>query len=229
VSLHEVTDIFNKSKEKIPGKGALARRILWGAVLALATVGAFTHLPWLLDRTLWQSFGFSVAPASAYYQLSIENRTDWALTVRCEVVNDREFGATSAWEVFCTRMAGHAQEAVFIIAPGESRNIILPSGEYASIGMLLLTTYTQVESPGTAAANQRVAIYLLSWFEASSQGISEKGGPTVPVLKLKPEDFLLIDKHVDSPANAIEIVRRSPENLRIDSNWQSMREEDETH
>jgi hypothetical protein len=82
-----------------------------------------------------------------------------------------------------------------------------------------------MESAGLGSAKQDVAVYLLSWYEASYQMLEGEGEPGVPVLAIEDSDFVTLDWSVDRPSARIRVLRKIPKGVTESSNWNKSNQE----
>ncbi len=82
---------------------------------------------------------------------------------------------------------------------------------------------TEIESAGLASAKQDVAVYLLSWYEASYQTTEGEGDSGLPVLEIEDSDFVALDSSVDRPSAKIRVLTKRPKGVTRLSNWSESR------
>ena len=192
-----------------------AKVVIAGVALAFI----IDHGAWMAPALLYRTVSSTQPPASAYYDLEIRNDTNKPLMICAELLNDREFKTYLPREEYRRIKLGRAPDREFLLQPGGARQVTLPSPETPRLGCLLVTARSEIASPGGPSASQDLALYLLSWYEASYQNATEGEEPAVPTLMIEKSDLTRLDSSVDSPSAAVKVLRKTPEGVTRTSNW----------
>ncbi|MGI6460424.1 MAG: hypothetical protein ACOX5J_10085 [Candidatus Hydrogenedentales bacterium] len=210
----------------IPRK--VLRNLARALVVVLAICFVADHGEWLSSAILYRAMLFSRPPASAYYDIGFSNASEKDVIVTVQLLNDLRFEIPSPREVYRQTKLGRARLKEVHVPPGTSQYVMLTSKAFARMGCLLVVARTEMESAGLGSTKQDVAVYLLSWYEASYQMLEGEGEPGVPVLAIEDSDFVTLDWSVDRPSARIRVLRKIPKGVTESSNWNKSNQESDT-
>lgn len=192
-------------------------------VVVLAMCFVIDHGAWLLPAIVYRALLLPYPPASAYYAIRVSNVSERDVIVTVQLLNDLRFETPAPREVYRQTKLGRARFKDFSLPPGTSQYVELPSEAYPRVGCLFVVARTEIESAGLASAKQDVAVYLLSWYEASYQTTEGEGDSGLPVLEIEDSDFVALDSSVDRPSAKIRVLTKRPKGVTRLSNWSESR------